>query len=124
VRVQFMRWDSHGWEPFAPNNVTDIRAGLDQAGKLVAYDFTSWLPNGSAPNPGLIQIGNPIPARSTGSTTPRGAPDTRGITTNNSPSAGASFQTFASGDAYFPNIPNRRVLGKTVEPILTNGPVR
>ena len=42
VRVQFMRWDEHGWDQFGPAQVTDIRAGIDANGKIVGYDYTSW----------------------------------------------------------------------------------
>jgi len=31
VRVQFMRWDEHGWDNFSPAQVTDVRAGIDAA---------------------------------------------------------------------------------------------
>ena len=36
VRVQFMRWDEHGWDQFGPAQVTDVRAGIDANGKIVA----------------------------------------------------------------------------------------
>jgi CO/xanthine dehydrogenase Mo-binding subunit len=42
VRVQFMRWDENGWDQYATAQVTDLRAGIDAAGKLVAYDMTFW----------------------------------------------------------------------------------
>ncbi len=42
VRVQFMRWDEHGWDQFAPAQVTDIQAGIDTSGNIVAYDYTSY----------------------------------------------------------------------------------
>jgi len=37
-----MRWDEHGWDQFAPAQVTDIQAGIDATGKIVAYDYTSY----------------------------------------------------------------------------------
>ena len=42
VRVQFMRWDDHGWDQYGPAQVTDIRAGIDANGKIVGYDYASW----------------------------------------------------------------------------------
>ena len=42
VRVQFMRWDETGWDQYGPAQAMDIRAGIDPAGKIVAYDFTTW----------------------------------------------------------------------------------
>ena len=29
VRLQFMRWDEHGWDNYGPAQMTDIRAGID-----------------------------------------------------------------------------------------------
>jgi CO/xanthine dehydrogenase Mo-binding subunit len=40
VRVQFMRWDEHGWDNYGPAQMTDIRAGVDANGKLTALEFT------------------------------------------------------------------------------------
>src|SRR5204862_492017 len=42
VRVQFMRWDEHGWDQFGPAQATDVRAGIDANGKLVAYDYSAF----------------------------------------------------------------------------------
>jgi CO/xanthine dehydrogenase Mo-binding subunit len=35
VRVQFMRWDEHGWDQFGPAQATDVRAGVGANGKIV-----------------------------------------------------------------------------------------
>jgi CO/xanthine dehydrogenase Mo-binding subunit len=40
VRVQWMRWDAHGWSPHGQPNVADVRAGLDANGKVVGVDYT------------------------------------------------------------------------------------
>jgi CO/xanthine dehydrogenase Mo-binding subunit len=42
VRVQFMRWDEHGWDQFGPAQATDVQAGIDANGKLVAYDYSAF----------------------------------------------------------------------------------
>lgn len=39
VRVQYMRHEGTGWDPKGPAAVFRGRAGLDAAGKVVAYDF-------------------------------------------------------------------------------------
>jgi len=42
VRVQFMRWDEHGWDNFGPAHVGDARAAADADGKIVAYEYHGW----------------------------------------------------------------------------------
>ena len=42
VRVQYMRWDEHGWDNYGPAQLMDIRAGIDPSGKIVAWDFHHW----------------------------------------------------------------------------------
>ncbi len=42
VRVQFMRWDEHGWDNYGPAHLADVRAGVDAAGKIVAYEYHGW----------------------------------------------------------------------------------
>jgi nicotinate dehydrogenase subunit B len=44
VRVQFMRWDEHGWDNYGPAQLTEINAGIDDAGKITHFDYTSWQP--------------------------------------------------------------------------------
>ena len=40
VRLQFMRWDEHGWDNYGPAQMTDIRAGADANGNITAFEFT------------------------------------------------------------------------------------
>ena len=42
VRVQFMRWDEHGWDQYGPATAVDVTAAIDAKGKIVAYDYASW----------------------------------------------------------------------------------
>jgi len=42
VRVQFMRWDEHGWDNFGPAHVGEARAAADADGKIVAYEYHGW----------------------------------------------------------------------------------
>jgi nicotinate dehydrogenase subunit B len=44
VRLQFMRWDEHGWANGANAQLFDVRGGVDANGKIVAYDFASFQP--------------------------------------------------------------------------------
>jgi nicotinate dehydrogenase subunit B len=43
VRLQFMRWDEHGWDGYAPAQLSDIRAGVDASGNIVAFDYTTFV---------------------------------------------------------------------------------
>jgi nicotinate dehydrogenase subunit B len=42
VRVQFMRWDEHGWDNYGPPHLADVRAGVDADGKIVAFEYHGW----------------------------------------------------------------------------------
>jgi nicotinate dehydrogenase subunit B len=42
VRVQWMREDEHGWEPFGPAMVADVQATLDAAGTIVDWQYEVW----------------------------------------------------------------------------------
>ena len=41
VRVQFMRWDEHGWDNYSPAVLADMRGAVDANGKIVALDYTT-----------------------------------------------------------------------------------
>jgi nicotinate dehydrogenase subunit B len=42
VRVQWMREQEHGWEPFGPAMVTKLKASLDGNGSIVDWNFEVW----------------------------------------------------------------------------------
>ena len=42
VRVQFMRWDEHGWDNYGPAHLADVRAGADADGRIVAFEYQGW----------------------------------------------------------------------------------
>jgi len=44
VRVQWMRHDEHGWDPKGPQQLLDLRAGIDAEGRIVAWETEMWLP--------------------------------------------------------------------------------
>jgi len=44
VRVQWMRWDEHGWEPKGPPLVQDLQGALDDQGRVIAWQHHVWLP--------------------------------------------------------------------------------
>ena len=54
VRVQWMRADEHGWDPKGPPTLLDMRAGIDQSGKIVAWESELFIPQGGATNVTLV----------------------------------------------------------------------
>ena len=44
VRVQWSRQDELGWDPKGPQQLLDLRAGLDAAGRIVAWETQMWVP--------------------------------------------------------------------------------
>jgi len=47
VRVQWMRWDEHGWEPKGPPIVQDLTGALDDKGNVLAWRHHMWIPTTS-----------------------------------------------------------------------------
>ncbi|HYR91324.1 MAG TPA: molybdopterin cofactor-binding domain-containing protein [Terriglobia bacterium] len=45
VRLQFMRWDEHGWDNYGPAHVGEVRAAADSDGRIVAYEYHGWQHN-------------------------------------------------------------------------------
>ena len=42
VRVQYMRWDELGWDNYGPAHLAEVRAGVDEQGNIVAYEYDGW----------------------------------------------------------------------------------
>jgi len=42
VRVQWMREQEHGWEPYGPAMVTKLKASLDDSGAIASWNFEVW----------------------------------------------------------------------------------
>jgi len=42
VRVQWMRWDQHGWDQYGVANMFDVKMGADAKGNIVAADWQSY----------------------------------------------------------------------------------
>ena len=42
VRVQWSRRDEHAWEPKGPAQLQTLRAGVDDTGKIIAWEFTDY----------------------------------------------------------------------------------
>src|SRR6185503_3673503 len=39
VRLQWMRYEGHAWDPKGPAAVIQVKGGLDASGKVVAFDY-------------------------------------------------------------------------------------
>jgi CO/xanthine dehydrogenase Mo-binding subunit len=48
VRVQWMRWDQHGWDSYGPSQQYDVTMGADATGRIVAADWVSYGQAGSS----------------------------------------------------------------------------
>lgn len=42
IRLQWMREQEHGWEPFGPAMVAKVRGSLDPSGHIVDWDYAVW----------------------------------------------------------------------------------
>lgn len=47
VRLQFMRADEHGWDPFGPPHIGEASVSADAAGRITAYEYHGWQHNWS-----------------------------------------------------------------------------
>ena len=93
VRVQFMRWDEHGYDLFEGGVLTDQRAGIDANGKVVALDHQAWNQGSSTGTmSGLLASASPLYGPLAGNWGPSSA---------------------MSGSFY--DFPNRQVLQRRVE---------
>jgi CO/xanthine dehydrogenase Mo-binding subunit len=84
-----MRWDEHGYDNYGPAQLTDIRAGIDSKGKIVAFEYTAFGIPYMTTQPAEQQVGRPPVFATSG-----------------------PLDTTISGSQY--NIPNRRVIGKSL----------
>lgn len=60
VRVQWMRQDEHGWDPKGPQQLLDMRAGLDAQGNIAVWEAEMWVPMnkpGGRPLPSIDAAG-------------------------------------------------------------------
>src|SRR5262249_44288233 len=57
VRLQWMRWDEHGWAAFGPAAMYDVKAGIDASGNILALDWTSYGQGGTSLQTTTEQVG-------------------------------------------------------------------
>jgi CO/xanthine dehydrogenase Mo-binding subunit len=87
--MQWMRWNQHGWEPWGPSHMYDVKMGIDAAGKIVGADWTSY----GQPSTNLSTVREQMGIATWAATPGNGGPN--------------------PSDAAVYTIPNRRVLAKT-----------
>ncbi len=61
VRVQFMRWDEHGWDTYGPAHVGKVKIAADADGNLLSYQYEGWQHHWSLVET-TAQTANAIPA--------------------------------------------------------------
>ena len=47
VRLQFMRWDEHGWDTYGPAHLGQVRVAASADGKITGYEYEGWQHNWS-----------------------------------------------------------------------------
>ncbi len=98
VRVQYMRWDEHGWDNYGQAMMFDGRGGVDASGNIVALDWTGFSMAAYSVTPSESLLGTVVAAPS---------------------STGGASDTSNTGTQYNVNATNRRYNLKTV-PTLNN----
>jgi nicotinate dehydrogenase subunit B len=56
VRVQWTRQEELGWDPKGPQQLLDLRAGVDAAGNLLAWETEMWLPTAKPGSRPLLSV--------------------------------------------------------------------
>ena len=105
VRLQFMRWDEHGYDNCGPVQMMDIRGGVDANGKIVAYEYTQFgqAYYTTAPSQQLVLGSQNSGSASDATVVVNGATISNG---------NGAFEVSNSGNQY--DIPNVRRIGKTL----------
>jgi CO/xanthine dehydrogenase Mo-binding subunit len=94
VRVQYMRWDEHGWDNYGPAHLAEVRAGVDADGRLVAYEYHGWQ-HGWTVTSTVQDISTQVPGKERASG-----------------SASITVNPMSTGSMYV--VPNRRVISHAV----------
>ena len=66
VRLQFMRWDEHGWDHYQQAHSADVKIACDANGKIVAYEYHGWQHNFTAGDTTEILTGSKKPGEGDG----------------------------------------------------------
>jgi CO/xanthine dehydrogenase Mo-binding subunit len=127
VRVQLTRKEEMAWENYGPAYVIDLRAGLDDKGNIITWDYEGWsLAKGNRPSdtaPGNIVTGALV-GQSTQVPTPRAAQNPTTFS-NNSNTASSYGAGVVGGTARGTgSIRSERVLSHSILSPFFTGPLR
>ena len=100
VRVQWMRWDQHGWDHYGVANMFDVTMGADATGKITAANWQSY---------GQVQSNIDETRRALGQVTWPATPGNGGL----APMDGGSSQPYSNTGYTAAYQYPRRVLAKT-----------
>jgi nicotinate dehydrogenase subunit B len=104
VRVQWMRWDEHGWEPLGPAMAHTLNGALDASGSVVSWSHTvNTPPHNSRPGGGGALL----------------AGQETGLIPPNLPTVSINAGT-RNGPVNY-NFPNIKLTANNVQPYQTNG---
>jgi CO/xanthine dehydrogenase Mo-binding subunit len=104
VRVQWMRWDEHGWEPLGPAMAHTLQGALDGGGNVVSWSHTvNTPPHNSRPGGGGALL----------------AGQETGLTPPNLPAVSINAGT-RNGPVNY-NFPNMKLTANNVQPFVTAG---
>lgn len=129
VRVQLSRKDEMAWENYGYAFVIDQKMGLDEKGRIVAWDYEAWYPSFGA-RPGREHPGNVVTGFLVGfqpqAFIPRTpAPAPKRMFSNNRNSASSYLAGCVNGHCGGTgNIKSERVLAHNVESRFFTGPLR
>jgi len=70
VRVQWMRWDQHGWDHHGMANLWDVKMGVDSTGKIVGADWQTYGQAQSNIDETKRALGTALPVPTTWAPTP------------------------------------------------------
>jgi nicotinate dehydrogenase subunit B len=119
VRLQFMRWDEHGWTHFGPAIMTDLSGGVDANGNLIAYQATQYTQPGTS-----LYTTRELVGSATGST--QNAIPTVGLGTINTENTSPWLKVSASTGIVNPGT-NYQLISKSIGPkvgMFQSGPLR
>jgi CO/xanthine dehydrogenase Mo-binding subunit len=129
VRVQLARKDEMAWENFGFAYVIDQRAGLDERGDIIAWDYEAWSPSLGG-RPGYDTPGNVVTGFLAGLEPPAFAPRTPAPEPagrfNNGSNATPSYVAGCVGGACggTGTVKSERVLSHTIRSPFFTGPLR